>query len=224
MGRAEYPETVSDPFVLAFVPGVTPGKWAGVWNDRMPRVPLEVRPASPAEAIASLHDASADVALVRLPVDQAGLSVIPLYSEKAVVVAPKDHVLEAFETVTLADLADESRLDGQDAGTVELVAANLGIAIMPQSVARALSRRDVVARIITDAPETRVALAWLDGNPDPLIQEFIGIVRGRTANSSRGDQPAPTTAAATPQKAQQKAQQRAPQKKPRPPKTRQRRR
>lgn len=224
MGGPGYPETVSDPFVLAFVPGVTPGKWAGVWNDRMPGVPLEVRPASPADAHASLHDGSADVALVRLPVDQALLSVIPLYSEKAVVVAPKDHVLEAFETVTLADLADESRLEGQDAGTVELVAANLGIAIMPQSVARALSRRDVVARIITDAPETRVALAWLDGNPDPLIQEFIGIVRGRTANSSRGEQTAVESTATTPQKPRQQAKPTAAQKKPRPPKTRQRRR
>lgn len=152
----------------------------------MPRTPVEARPASPEHALASLHDGSADVALLRLPIDDTGLSAIPLYWEKAVVVAPKDHVLEAFDTVTQLDLVDERVLEGQDAGTVELVAAGLGIAIMPQSVARALSRRDVVSRIVADAPETRVALAWLDGNPDPLIQEFIGIVRGRTANSSRG--------------------------------------
>ena len=207
-----------DPFVLAFVPGMTPGKWVGVWRDRMPQVPLEATPASPQEALASLHDATADVALVRLPVDDSGLSLIPLYSERAVAVVPKDHVLEAFETLTLADLVDENHLSGQDAGTVELVAANLGIAVMPQSVARALSRRDVVARIITDAPETRVALAWLDGNPDPLIQEFIGIVRGRTANSSRGETPAaaPEKPAAPPRRVQKKPA--------RPPKTRQRKR
>jgi len=220
MGEREYPETVSDPFVLAFVPGVTPGKWAGVWNERMPKVPLEVRPASVSDAVAALHDASADVALVRLPVDQTDLSVIPLYTERAVVVVPKDHVLEAFETVTSADLVDENRLDGQDAGTVELVAANLGIAVMPQSVARALSRRDVVARIITDAPETRVALAWLDGNPDPLIQEFIGIVRGRTANSSRGEPTEPSQPEARKPEPRKPAQKRP----SRPPKTRQRRR
>lgn len=203
-----------DPFVLAFVPGVTPGKWVGVWKDRMPRVPLEATSTSIENAIVSLHDATVDVALVRLPVDESGLSLIPLYTERAVVVVPKDHVLEAFETVTVADLADENLLTGHDAGTVELVAANLGVAVMPQSVARALSRRDVVARIVTDAPETRVALAWLDGNPDPLIQEFIGIVRGRTANSSRGEQAPPPP----------KPPARTPQKQSRPPKTRQRRR
>jgi len=220
MGGRRYPETVPDPFALAFVPGVTPGKWIGVWKERMPLVPLEAMQVSPAGAISALHDASADVALVRLPVDGAGLSVIPLYEERAVVVAPKDHVLEAFATVTAADLVDENRLDGQDAGTVELVAAGLGVAVMPQSVARALSRRDVVSRIITDAPTTRVALAWLDGNPDPLIQEFIGIVRGRTANSSRGEQADP--AAAEPRKPEpRKSVQKKGQ---RPPKTRQRRR
>ena len=219
MGGREYPETVADPFVLVFVPGVTPGKWVGVWKDRMAAVPLEATQATPDAAIAALHDASADVALVRLPVDGTGLSLIPLYSERAVVVVPKDHVLEAFETVTVADLADENMLAGQDAGTVELVSAGLGIAMMPQSVARALSRRDVVARIVTDALETRVALGWLDGNPDPLIQEFVGIVRGRTANSSRGEQAAP--AAAPPKSA---APARTSRKKPLPPKTRHRRR
>lgn len=210
---------MADPFVLVFVPGVTPGKWIGVWKDRMPAVPLEAAQMGQEPAIAALHDASADVALVRLPVDGTGLSLIPLYSERAVVVVPKDHVLEAFETVTVADLADENMLAGQDAGTVELVSAGLGVAMMPQSVARALSRRDVVARIVTDAPETRVALGWLDGNPDPLIQEFVGIVRGRTANSSRGEQAAPAAAST-----KAAAPARTPRKKPLPPKTRHRRR
>jgi DNA-binding transcriptional LysR family regulator len=209
---------VPDPFVLVFVPGVTPGKWVGVWKDRMASIPLEAVPASSEGALTALHDATADVALVRLPVPEAGLALIPLYSERAVVVVAKDHVLEAFETVTLLELVDENILAGQDAGTVELVAAGLGVAVMPQSVARALSRRDVVARIVTDAPETRIALAWLDGNPDPLIQEFVGIVRGRTANSSRGEQ------AAAPEKAPAKATARPARKKALPPKTRHRRR
>lgn len=178
--------SAADPFVLAFVAGVTPSKWVGVWKDRMPRQPIEVRQLPGDEALAALHDGVADVALLRLPVDQHDLSLIPLYWEKPVVVVPKDHVFEAFDSVTLAEIADETLLTGSDAGTVELVAANVGVALMPQSVARAHSRRDVVARPVSDAPETRVGLAWIEGNPDPLIEEFIGIVRGRTANSSRG--------------------------------------
>jgi DNA-binding transcriptional LysR family regulator len=195
--------------VLSFVPGVTPNKWVSAWVDRMPHLPIDVRPELPAHALTALRDGSSDVALLRLPFDDHELGVIPLYWEKAVAVVPTDHVLEAFETVTLADLVDENVLAGQDTGTVELVAANLGIALMPQSVARALSRRGVVARIITDAPETRIALAWLDGNPDPLIQEFIGIVRGRTANSSRGETPAPEAPVKAAPKVQPKAKPKA---------------
>ncbi|MBN9241008.1 MAG: LysR family transcriptional regulator substrate-binding protein [Leifsonia sp.] len=170
-------------FTVAYVLGVTPGKWAGIWRERMPRHPLTLTQLSPAEAVAALLSGDADVALVRLPVDTERFSAIPLYVEKPVVVAPKDHVVEAVDSVELADLDD--LLEGEWAEVVELVAANVGTAIMPQSVARALSRKDVVARPVLDAPETRVALVWpLDGTT-PDIETFIGIVRGRTANSSR---------------------------------------
>lgn len=152
----------------------------------MPRTPIELRPLPQEEALQSLREGSAAVVLVRLPVEEEGLSVIPLYAEVTVVVAAKDHAISAFDSLTLADLASENLLDGQDAATVELVAATDGIALMPHSLARLHSRRDVVARTVTDAPETRVALVWVAAQTTPLIEEFVGIVRGRTANSSRG--------------------------------------
>jgi DNA-binding transcriptional LysR family regulator len=68
---------------------------------------------------------------------------------------------------------------------IELVAANVGVAVMPQSVARAHSRKDVVARPLVDGVETRISLVWPTAGAHPLVDEFIGIVRGRTANSSR---------------------------------------
>ena len=181
---------------VAFVVGVTPGKWAKVWAQRMPRTYLELLPSSAAEATVALENGVVDAALVRLPVSGDHLSSIPLYVELAVVVVPKDHAIEAVDSVTMADLAAEAMLsngvqDGDWAPAVELVATGAGVAVMPQSVARALSRRDVIARPITDGPETRIALAWLATNDSSLVEEFIGIVRGRTANSSRGAQPQP---------------------------------
>ena len=177
---------MTDPFVLAFVPGVTPAKWIGVWRERMPRTPIDPRPLLQDEALQSLRDGTAAAAIVRLPVADDGLSVIPLYNEVTVVVAAKDHPIAAFESLTLAELADEHVLDGQDAAAVELVAATDSIAIMPHSLARLHSRKDVVARPVADAPETRVGLVWLETRTTPLVEEFVGIVRGRTANSSRG--------------------------------------
>lgn len=181
---------MSAPLVVAYVVGVTPGKWARIWAERMPRHPLELRQLSPADAIAALDAGDADVAFLRLPVEPEQLSAIPLYVEQPVVVAPKDHAIEALDSITLEDLTAETLLEGDWAASVELVAANVGVAIMPQSVARALSRKDVVARPVTDAPDTRVALVWVTAEFTPEIEEFIGIVRGRTANSSRGT-PAP---------------------------------
>jgi DNA-binding transcriptional LysR family regulator len=194
----ELPRTA---FVVAFVVGVTPGKWARVWDERMPGHPLDLRPLSPAEVYAALASGEADAAFLRLPVDEPSdgmvLSAIPLYTEKSVVIAPKDHAIEALDEVLLADLVGENLRSGGNAdrdwaGEVALVAANVGVAIMPQSVARALSRRDVVARPLSDGPETRVALVWPTDRTTALVEEFTGIVRGRTANSSRGEPTPPT--------------------------------
>ncbi|WP_284297197.1 LysR family substrate-binding domain-containing protein [Homoserinibacter gongjuensis] len=173
------------PFVVAFVPGVTPGKWERIWRERMPRSPLELRALPPDGALASVHASEAHMAFVRDVTADDALHVIPLYRERAVVVAPKDHPVAAFDELTLADLASETLLPGQGTGTVELVAAGVGLALMPMSVARAHSRRDVVARPVSDAPDTGIGLAWLRTADDPRVDTFIGIVRGRTPNSSR---------------------------------------
>jgi DNA-binding transcriptional LysR family regulator len=186
------PDSTSAGFVVAFVVGVTPGKWARVWGERLPQHPLDLRSMTPSEALAGLDDGSVDVALMRLPVEPPHLSAITLYEELPFVVAPKDHPLEEADSATLADLAAETLIDGEWSAAVELVAANVGVAIMPQSVARALSRRDVIARPVTDAPTTEIALVWVTSGTTELVEEFIGIVRGRTANSSRGTPTPPT--------------------------------
>lgn len=175
------------PFVVHFVPGVTPGKWTRVWAERMPRHPLEVRPASPDEARRALDDGTAQMAFLRDVAADDDLHVIPLYREQPVVVVARDSVLAAFDALTLAELAGsgETPQHGQDADAVELVAAGAGYALMPQSVARLHARKDVVARPMSDAPDTAIGLAWPARSVHPLNDVFIGIVRGRTPNSTR---------------------------------------
>ncbi|MEV8254071.1 LysR family transcriptional regulator substrate-binding protein [Rhodoglobus sp. NPDC076762] len=178
-------------FTVAFVLGATPGKWSRVWRERLPETPIELMPSDQDDALAMLATGSADVALVRLPIDRAvdtdrPLAAIPLYTERAVAVIPKDHELAQGDDLTLAELSSATLIDDEWRAAVDLVAANIGIAVIPQAVARALMRKDVVSRLISDGPEWQVAVAWRDGSVDPLVEEFIGIVRGRTARSSRG--------------------------------------
>ncbi|MDJ0464018.1 LysR family substrate-binding domain-containing protein [Streptomyces sp. H27-C3] len=198
-------------FRLAYVPGVTPTKWVRIWNERLPDVPLTLIAVSAAEAPDVLRDGGADVGLVRLPVDRTALSAIPLYTETSVVMVPKDHVVAAVDEVTAEDLADDivlsplddtlgwESLPGRPANerpatttdAVELVAAGIGLLVVPQSIARLHHRKDLTYRPVSDAPESRIALSWLEDRTTDLVEEFIGIVRGRTVNSTRGRPPTP---------------------------------
>lgn len=174
-----------EPFVVTFVAGVTPGKWSRIWDERMRRAPLSLVPAEQDAALASVVDGTAHMAFLRDVEATDALHVIPLYREQPVVVAARDSLVAALDTVTLADLATENVLEAQDAAAIELIATGTAVAVMPASVARAHSRRDVVARPLSDAPDSGIGLAWLASASHPGIEPFIGIVRGRTENSSR---------------------------------------
>ncbi|GAA1798921.1 hypothetical protein GCM10009682_20670 [Luedemannella flava] len=190
-------------FRLLIVPGVTMDKWSRMWSERQPGVALTLVTAEAAEAGSVLTE-RADAGLVRLPVDPDTFHAIPLYTETTVVVVAREHVLTAADELTIADLADETVLRPLDdvltwapantagdrpqttAAAVEWVASEAGVLVVPQSLARLHHRRDVTYRVLTDAPTSSVGLVWpRDGHTD-LVEEMIGIVRGRTANSTRG--------------------------------------
>jgi DNA-binding transcriptional LysR family regulator len=185
---------------------VTPAKWARIWAERHPDVPLRLSAVDASDAADAVRTGSVDVALLRPSADASGLAVIPLYEETTVVVVPADHVLTAADTVTSADLDDEPVLVPLDdvvawaaapgvpvqhrpettRDATELVAADVGVLIVPQSLARLHHRKDLTYRPIVEAPGCPVALAFPEGPPPALVEEFIGIVRGRTPGSSRG--------------------------------------
>ncbi|BBY32439.1 LysR family transcriptional regulator [Mycolicibacter minnesotensis] len=201
---------------LGYVPGATPAKWARVWAERHPDVPLGLHTVDAADAADAVRAGTVDVALLRPPPDVSGLSVIPLYEETTVAVVPKDHVFSAVDEIAIADLEEEPVLLPLDdvvawgdapgarveyrpentAEAIELVAAGMGALIVPQSLARLHHRKDLTYRPITTAPPCPVALAFAAGTQSPLVEEFVGIVRGRKAGSSRGQtQPAPKRSA-----------------------------
>ena len=75
-----------------------------------------------------------------------------------------------------------------DASGINQVALEIAVLRVPMSVARTGSRRDLTDRPVTDAEGTTIGLAWRIDDPHPQIDEFIGVVRGRTVNSSRTQQ------------------------------------
>ena len=200
-------------FRLAFVPGVTPAKWVRIWSERRGE-PLElVACANTAEALQHVAEGTAAAALVREP-PASTPNAITLYAETTVAVVGRDHLFTAVTTLEPADIADEPLLVPLDdpltwpdrpgatldhhpatvADAVELVAAGIGMLLVPMSLARLHHRRDLTFRPVSHAPETPIALVWVTSTPE--VEEFIGIVRGRRATSSRGQsEPAPKRSA-----------------------------
>lgn len=196
----------SPSLTLGYVPGGTPAKWARIWTQRHPDVSLQLRAVTAAEAADVVRDGAVDIALLRPPAETSGLALIPLYEETTVAVIPTDHLLSAVDVITAADLDGEPTLlplddvlawadaPGTPVGhrpettedAIELVAAGLGALIVLQSLARLHHRKDLTYRPIADAPTCPVALAFPEGQQPPLVEEFIGIVRGRKPDSSRG--------------------------------------
>ncbi|WP_314428226.1 LysR substrate-binding domain-containing protein [uncultured Microbacterium sp.] len=206
--EAEEPRT----FRLGAVAGATPGKWIDAWKQRMPRVPLELVPIEVTAQHDAL--AGVDAALIRLPlIDARGqapspdaVHVIPLYDELPVVVASIESHLMAADELTLADLTGEvvmTPVDDALAGfevpgsvapsfaplptgeAIATAATGVGVVVVPMSLARLHHRKDTDHRVLADGPTSTVALAWPRERTTPDVETFVGIVRGRTANSSR---------------------------------------
>jgi DNA-binding transcriptional LysR family regulator len=190
----------SPTFPLGLVPGVVARRWTKVWAERVRRPVLEIVPVEEHEQVAALAEGRIRMCVARLPVLAAGglgpedLHVVRMYDERQVVLAPRDHVLAALdddEAVALDDVRDELLTDDDLAPTLPardraaLVAGGQGLLVVPQSVARAYQRKDLIWRPVDDIDPTTVALAWPRADDDSLCQEMVGIVKGRTARSSR---------------------------------------
>ncbi|KGM08428.1 LysR family transcriptional regulator, partial [Cellulomonas bogoriensis 69B4 = DSM 16987] len=176
------------------MPGTTPQKWVAAWRDRTD-VPLELVHAPVTDQLTLIRAGDVDMGLVRLGERPHDLHAIPLYTETTVVVVPADHVLTAVDEVSTDDLEGEVVIRTLDdpltwqshpgqpavgpppdvAGAVELVAAGVGLLVVPQSLARLHHRRDLTYRPLTGAPTSTVQLAWHPDRADERTETFVGV-------------------------------------------------
>ncbi|GAB3046720.1 type 2 periplasmic-binding domain-containing protein [Sediminivirga luteola] len=142
-----------------------------------------------------------------LPEDEAWQRV-PLYTEAAVAVAAQDHALAALEgsEAGLEDLAEfedlDEVLDRSDPGSgplsvpqrFELLAAGTGYDLVPASVARQFGRKDLAIVPLAESACTaelaarlglQVAFVFRRADDGPLLQDLIGVLKGRRPGSTR---------------------------------------
>jgi DNA-binding transcriptional LysR family regulator len=140
-----------------------------------------------------LLDGRVDVGYVRLPIDESGLRVTPLYTEPLMVVLPAGHRLAGKEEVTEADLAGEplvwhadpstqpTRRPHSDSGLrvrgveekLEHVAAGRGISFVGRSETVFYSRPDISYVPIPELAPDQVCLAVAASRISPLADDFF---------------------------------------------------
>jgi DNA-binding transcriptional LysR family regulator len=189
-------------FVVGFMPGLIVTGPVRALSDAHPELSVEVLRTGWDDQVVVLLDGRADVGYIRLPAEQRGLCVEPLFDEERFVILPAGHGLAGKDEVSIADLADEHLLqdleavpEWRDIATelrnrqsqreyprlrtveekLEHVAGGRGIVILPASTAAFYRRPDVVQARVTDIHPNRVCLAWQAGRRSRLITEFAAL-------------------------------------------------
>ncbi|MGW7679957.1 LysR family transcriptional regulator [Kribbella sp. NPDC054772] len=188
-------------FTIGFMPGLTVTEAVRAFGALHPEIEVELIRSTWNDQVDVLRDGRADVSVVRLPIDQAGLTVRPLFEEPRVAMLPTGHRLAGKLAIDITDLADEHLLQDPDAvpewrdiavelrtGTakpvpamrsveekLEHVATGRGVSIIPLSVATFYQRSDVVAVPVGNLAHNTVCLAWTATRRSHLLQDFAAL-------------------------------------------------
>ena len=188
----------SKTFTIGFMPGLTVTEAVRAFGVTHPDLEIELIRTTWDDQVDVLHDGRVDVSIVRLPIDQAGLTVRPLFEEPRVATLPADHRLAGKPVIDVTDLADEHLLQDPDAvpewrdiavelrnrtakpvpvlrsveEKLEHVAAGHGVSIIPLSVATFYQRPDVVTVPVDNLAPNTVCLAWIATRRSRLLQDF----------------------------------------------------
>src|SRR6478752_3290079 len=171
-----------------------------------PRIDLVLHPLTSGEQIEQLLDGNLDLGLIRDPGDVPGLNLELLSTEDLVVVLPETHRLAAVQEIRPQDLEGEpmilfpyrlmpgfvARVLGlfnalptppivvqqaiHQETVLGLVAAGLGISVLPESVQR-FQMPGVTTRRFVDRPQTELRVARGSGCP-PGVDDFVLCLRG----------------------------------------------
>ncbi len=183
--------------VVGFRTGIPVIPAAQAFKARHPDVVVDVQRIEWDDQATMLLDGRIDVGYVRLPIDETGLRVTPLYAEPLMVVLPADHRLAGKEEVTESDLAGEplvwhadpsthpTRRPHPDSGLrvrgveekLEHVAAGRGISFVGRSETVFYSRPDICYVSIPELAPDQVCLAMAASRTSPLADDFFTAAR-----------------------------------------------
>ncbi|WP_434447026.1 LysR family substrate-binding domain-containing protein [Lentzea sp. E54] len=179
--------------VVGFRAGIPVIPATRVFEARHPDVVVDVQRMEWDDQAPMLVDGRVDVGYVRLPIDEAGLRLTPLYTEPLMVVLPADHRLAGKDEVIEAELAGEPLIWHADASTqptrrphpasglrvrgveekLEHVAAGRGISFVGRSETVFFSRPDISYVPVPDLAPDQIFVAMAASRTSPLADDFF---------------------------------------------------
>lgn len=177
------------------------------FRNAFPKVEIELHELKTLELIQALREKRVQVGFVRMPVNEDILQVEPILSERLVVALPERHALAAKAQLCFRDLSEEIFLMPPrqlatafydqvlnlctDAGfspklgaeasqlqtIINLVAAGMGITLVPESVATLASRGVVFKHLPDPSPMMEIAVAWRRDECAEVLAAFLKVVR-----------------------------------------------
>jgi DNA-binding transcriptional LysR family regulator len=189
-------------FVASATADIVP-RMAVAFRKSFPEVALELRNVPTVPQIDALRQRTLDVGIVRLPLREPDIEVLPLLSEPFAIVFSKQHPLRGQQRVTVHDLEREAfvcyserlapdffqhwtglcRKSGftprilQEVAEMEtalaLVSAGVGVAILPEGIALRHRRTLIVIPLKEEQFRSEIGLAFLKLNPPPLARQLV---------------------------------------------------
>ncbi|MCQ6248457.1 LysR family transcriptional regulator [Streptomyces samsunensis] len=153
--------------------------------------------SGPADRTDFLRDGRADVGLLFAPFDDLdGLAHETLHSEERVAILPSGHRLAGRASVRMSDLAGETlpRWKGVPGGDgtgpevadvvqlLHMITVSRMIGILPRSLVEPVPA-GLVCVPVTDAPPSRLVLAWNEEDRRPLVASFVAAALGPRGGS-----------------------------------------
>jgi DNA-binding transcriptional LysR family regulator len=182
---------------------------------RHPGVRLALQEGTTDTLLSAVKQGEIDVALVLPPVDDASLRYSPLFVDTLVAALPAGRTEPRGGAISLRSLADEPfilfprkvgsglydlivsfcrragfspRIEQeaiQMQTIVSLVAARMGVALVPASL-RNMRRAGVVYRALTErSPPIEIGLAWRATDRAPAVQAFVAVAQAQARTQTK---------------------------------------
>ena len=176
------------------------------FRQHCPDVELVLHELTTSQQLEKLYRNQIDVGLLYLPVDETKLSVMPVLKEALMLALPENHPLIDQPQISMHALSNEpfilpaahsgSGLYSQIMSffqqigfhpqvtqsttllqtTVSLVAAGVGVALVPSSLQN-LQRTGVVYKAVVEpTPEVEIAVVWRQHDLSQVVQKFLSII------------------------------------------------